>query len=110
MWWIRATTCHAARAGNMPEVDRLIHEPARLRIMSILQGVDEADFNFLLTALGLSKGNLSCHMERLEQAGYIEILKGFRGKIPHTRYRLTKTGRKALQIYWQALDAIRQGE
>ena len=110
MWWIRAATRDVARASSVPEVDRLIHEPARLRIMSILQGVDEVDFNFLLTALGLSKGNLSCHVDRLEQAGYVKVLKGFNGKIPHTRYRMTKTGRKALETYWQALDAIRQGD
>src|SRR4051812_44065633 len=54
------------------ELDRVIHEPARLRIMTVLSGVADADFNFLLSALGLTKGNLSTHAERLERVGYVE--------------------------------------
>ncbi len=91
----------------MPELDRVIHEPARLRILMVLSGAEEADFNFLLTALGMTKGNLSSHMDRLEQAGYVEIQKSFEGKIPHTGYRLTAAGRKALSKYWTELDKIR---
>ena len=91
----------------MSELDRVVHEPARLRILMVLSGADEADFNFLLTALGMTKGNLSSHMDRLEQAGYVEIRKSFEGKIPHTGYRLTPAGRKALSKYWAELDQIR---
>jgi DNA-binding transcriptional ArsR family regulator len=91
----------------MSELDRVIHEPVRLRIMSILSGVDRADFKFMLSTLGLSKGNLASHMDRLEQAGYVEIQKSFNGKMPHTEYSLTDKGRIALVNYWTELDAIR---
>ncbi len=91
----------------MSELDRTIHEPVRLRIMSILSGVDLADFNFMLSALRLSKGNLASHVDKLERAGYLEVRKSFNGKMPHTEYRLTDAGRTALADYWAALDAIR---
>jgi DNA-binding MarR family transcriptional regulator len=91
----------------MTELDRTIHEPARLRILMILSGVDGADFKFLLATLGLTKGNLSAHMARLEEAGYVNVIKSFNGKIPHTDYRLTNGGRKAIAKYWTSLDEIR---
>ena len=91
----------------MSEVDRIIHEPARLRIMTLLSGVDEADFNFFISTLGLTKGNLSTHISRLERAAYVKVRKSFNGKIPHTAYRLTGAGKKALAQYWQTLEAIR---
>ena len=91
----------------MSELDRTIHEPVRLRIMAILTGVDTADFNFMLSTLGLSKGNLACHIDKLERAGYVEVRKSFNGKMPHTEYCLTNAGRSALADYWAALDAIR---
>jgi DNA-binding MarR family transcriptional regulator len=91
----------------MSELDRLIHEPARLRILTILSGVDESDFNFLLNTLGLTKGNLSSHMDRLEKAGYVEVKKSFNGRIPHTDFTITDAGRQALQEYWCEIDAIR---
>ena len=89
------------------DVDRIIHEPARLRILTILSGVDVADFTFLCTTLGLTKGNLSSHMDRLEKAGYIEVRKSFNGKIPHTDYRLTGVGKEKLAEYWLGLEEIR---
>ncbi len=88
--------------------DKIIHEPARLRIMMILSGVESADFNFLLSTLGLSKGNLSRHVEKLELAGYVKINKIFKGKIPNTSYQLTKKGTNALTQYWKNLDVIRR--
>lgn len=91
----------------MADVDRVIHEPARLRILTILTSVDVSDFSFLLTTLGLTKGNLSSHMDKLEKAGYVEIRKGFNGRIPHTEFRITEAGRAALQQYWAEIDAIR---
>ena len=91
----------------MNELDKTLHEPARLRIAMILSGVDVVDFNFLLTALGLTRGNLSSHMDRLEKAGYVAIDKGYNGKIPQTMYRLTDEGRGALGSYWAAIDSIR---
>ena len=91
----------------MKPVDKTLHEPARLRIAMVLSGVDVVDFNFLLTALNLTRGNLSSHMDRLEKAGYVAIDKGYNGKIPRTEYRLTEEGRAALDAYWAAIDHIR---
>jgi DNA-binding transcriptional ArsR family regulator len=89
------------------DVDRVVHEPARLKILMLLSGVDEADFKFLLSTLGMTKGNLSSHMDRLERSGYVEILKGFNGKVTHTRYRVTRSGGEALARYWKEIDEIR---
>ncbi len=91
----------------MTDLDRTIHEPARLRILTILTGVDVSDFNFLLTALGLTKGNLSSHMDKLEKAGYVKVTKSFNGRVPHTEFSITEEGRAALNQYWENLDAIR---
>ncbi len=91
----------------MSELDRVIHEPVRLRIMAILSGVDRADFKFMLSTLGLSKGNLASHVDKLERAGYVEVHKSFLGKVPHTEYSLTAAGRSALDNYWAALDTLR---
>ena len=90
------------------EIDKIIHEPARLRIMMILTGVEQVDFNFLLTTLSLTRGNLSRHMEKLESAAYLKVKKAFNGKVPNTSYRLTKTGEKALANYWEAIEEIRK--
>jgi len=89
------------------ELDPNVHQPTRLRVLMLLSGVDSADFTFLLNALGLTKGNLSSHMTRLEEVGYVEISKTFRDKLPNTSYSLTKKGRSGLAKYWRALDEIR---
>jgi DNA-binding MarR family transcriptional regulator len=89
------------------ELDRIIHEPVRLRIMAMLSGVDTADFKFLVSTLGLSKGNLSSHVDKLEAAGYVRVTKSFNGKITNTQYALTAKGRKALEKHWTALDDLR---
>jgi len=91
----------------MENLDLIIHEPARLRIMMILSSVDKADFNFLLSILEMTKGNLSSHIAQLEKAGYVNVLKSFNGKIPHTSYHLAENGRIALLEYWDTLDKIR---
>ena len=90
------------------EIDKVIHEPVRLRIMMILSGVEQADFNFLLTTLDLTRGNLSRHIEKLEAANYVAVEKSFKGKMPNTSYQITKKGSKALAQYWKDLDAVRQ--
>ncbi len=90
------------------ELDRIVHEPARLRIMMLLSGVESADFGFLLSTLGLTRGNLSRHIEKLESAGFIKVNKTFKGKLPNTSYQLTKKGSKALTQYWENLDVIRR--
>lgn len=89
------------------ELDRVIHEPVRLRIMAMLSGVETADFKFLVSTLGLTKGNLSSHVDKLEQAGYVRVKKTFNGKITNTQYGLTRKGRSALEQHWQQLDRIR---
>lgn len=91
----------------MSELDRTIHEPARLRILTILSGVDVSDFNFLFSTLGLTKGNLSSHMDKLEKAGFVEVRKSFNGRVPHTEFVITEAGRTALNDYWREIDAIR---
>ena len=89
------------------ELDRIIHEPVRLQIMATLGGVDTADFKFLVSTLGLSKGNLSSHVDKLESAGYVQVTKSFNGKITYTQYALTPKGRKALENHWRSLDKLR---
>ena len=91
---------------NITDLDRLIHEPARLAIMSILYAAEEADFLFLLREAGLTKGNLSAHLSRLEEAGYVEIQKTFRGKLPQTVCGLTPAGREAFEGYRKQLKTF----
>ena len=91
----------------MSDLDRTIHEPARLRILTMLSGVDAVDFVFLSNTLGMTKGNLSSHMDKLEKAGFVSVNKTFVGRVPHTEYAITSEGRQALDAYWSALDAIR---
>ena len=81
------------------EIDRLIHEPARLLIMAHLYVVEGADFLYLMNQTGLTFGNMSSHMRRLEEAGYIEVEKAFVDKRPNTRLRLTDAGRRAFENY-----------
>ena len=90
------------------EIDKIIHEPARLRIMMILAGLEQADFTFLATTLSLTRGNLNRHIEKLESAGYLEVKRSFKGKVRNTSYQITQGGSKALAQYWENLDAIRQ--
>ena len=90
----------------MSEVDRIIHEPARLTIVALLSGAREADFLFLQRESGLTKGNLSSHLMKLEEAGYVEIEKTFRGKLPLTLARLTAKGRAAFQGYRKTMNGL----
>jgi len=87
-------------------IDRTIHEPARLIIVAILSAVEEADFLYLLQATGLTRGNLSSHLTRLEAAGYVSIDKSFAGKMPRTIGRLTNEGRDALATYRRQMGAV----
>ena len=83
----------------LADIDRVIHEPARLMIVSLLYLSREADFLWLLRQTELTKGNLSAHLGKLEQAHYVDVEKRFQGKIPQTLYRLTESGRKELEQY-----------
>ncbi len=93
-------------AKRAVELDRVIHEPARLAVMALLYGAEEADFLFLLRESGLTKGNLQSHLARLEESGYIAIDKGFIGKIQHTVCRLTPLGRLAFKRYRSELKEL----
>lgn len=90
----------------MSDLDRVIHEPARLRIVALLSGAKEADFLFLQRETGLTKGNLSSHLVKLEEAGYVQIKKTFRGKIPLTLARLSAQGRSAFQSYRKSMNGL----
>ena len=95
----------------MTELDRVIHEPARLQIVALLAGVKEADFLWLLRESALTKGNLSSHLAKLEEAGYVEVEKTYRGKIPMTVLRLTRQGGVAFESYKRRMNGLlRRGE
>jgi DNA-binding transcriptional ArsR family regulator len=91
---------------DLTGVDRLIHEPARLMIMALLYGVEQADFLYILHETSLTKGNLSSHLSKLEEAGYLEIEKTYRGKIPLTLLCLTTAGRTAFEGYREQLKGL----
>lgn len=91
---------------NLSGLDRVIHEPARLMLVALLSSVESADFLFLLKESGLTKGNLSVHLSRLEEVGYLQVDKTFQGKIPHTEYSLTAQGKTAFNEYRKKLDSI----
>ena len=85
------------------ELDRVIHEPGRLMLVALLSAVESSDFLYLQHETGMNKGTLSSHLSKLEEAGYVEISKTYRGKVPQTLLRLTKPGRKAFEQYRRKL-------
>jgi DNA-binding transcriptional ArsR family regulator len=87
-------------------IDRLIHEPARLMILALLYVVESGDFTFLMRQTGLTWGNLSSHLSKLEDAGYVQIEKEFVGKKPHTMLRLTDEGRAAFREYRRSMKQV----
>lgn len=91
------------------EIDRLIHEPARFSIMANLYVVEEADFLFLSRRIGLTRGNLSAHMRKLEEGDYIEVRKGFMGRRPHTVLAITEKGQEAFKNYISDIKNALQG-
>ncbi len=96
----------SADLRKINDLDRLIHEPARLMILTILAAVDSADFLYLERETGLTRGNLSAHLSKLEDAGYVRIEKTFKGKLPLTVCRLTAAGQKAFAAYRRQLKHI----
>ena len=96
---MKPSDSEGVNAKAFADIDRLVHEPARLTILVVLHAVECADFLFLLRQTGLTRGNLSSHMSKLEDAGYIEVSKEFVDKIPRTLLRLTSQGKKAIQTY-----------
>jgi DNA-binding MarR family transcriptional regulator len=88
-------------------LDRLIHEPGRLAILTVLSSVKSADFVFLQRTTGLTKGNLSSHLTKLEEAGLVRIEKRFVLKKPNTNVELTKIGRERIAEHWDRLDRLK---
>jgi DNA-binding MarR family transcriptional regulator len=89
-------------------LDRLIHEPARLAILTVLSSVQSADFTFLQRTTGLTKGNLSSHLTRLEQAGLVQIRKTFVRKKPNTSVALTPVGKQRVAHHWDQLERLKR--
>jgi len=87
------------------ELNPLLHSELRLAVMSILLGVESADFVYLREQTGATAGNLSVQLDKLAKAGYITVEKGFRGKMPHTVCRMTDAGRDAFAEYADALKS-----
>lgn len=88
-------------------LDRLIHEPGRLAILTVLSSVIDADFVFLQRTTGLTKGNLSSHLTKLEEAGLVEIEKRFVRKRPNTNVSLTALGRRRIAHHWEQLERLK---
>jgi DNA-binding MarR family transcriptional regulator len=94
---------------HLSALNRLVHEPARLAILTALSACEEADFLFLLNVTGLTKGNLSSHLSKLEQANLVLIRKAFEDRRPVTYVRLTDEGHAGLAEYWDRIDEVRKG-
>jgi DNA-binding transcriptional ArsR family regulator len=92
---------------NTPVLDKLVHEPGRLAILTVLSAVQSADFLFLQRATGLTKGNLSSHLTKLEEAGLVVIEKSFVRRKPHTDVAITDAGRERTAAHWAQLERLR---
>jgi DNA-binding MarR family transcriptional regulator len=91
---------------ELPELDPVVHGKLRLAVLSLLVGVEEADFTWLRDKTGSTDGNLGAQMQKLEEAGYVAMQKRFAGRKPQTLYRMTPAGRKALAKYVSALKQL----
>jgi len=92
--------------SEIMNIDRLVHSPARLSILTYLSVVEEGDAVYLLNQTGLTWGNLSANVTRLQEAGYIEVVKEFKDRKPHTLLKLTDRGRKAFQGYQNKMKEL----
>jgi len=90
------------------EINRLIHEPVRLKVLAFLSLLESADFTFLVSRLDLTMGNLSAHISKLQEAGYVEVKKGYKDNRPQTMISLSEAGRYAFQEYRQQMLQILQ--
>ena len=97
---------------ELSTLDRMVHEPARLAILTALSSCETADFVFLQSLTGLTHGNLGNHLTKLKNAGLIEIakstIKGKKGRIPQTCVRLTGDGRRTIDEHWKRLEELRK--
>ena len=92
--------------ASLVEIDQLVHQPARLSILVLLYVVESASFLYVARQTGLTRGNLSAHVSKLEAGGYVAVEKEFVEKIPHTLLSLTPAGREALRAYWQRMKQV----
>jgi len=92
--------------GALVDLDRVVHEPARLMILALLYVLESSDFLFILRQTRLTQGNLSSHLAKLEDAGYVEVEKKFEGKRPTTSLRLTEAGRAAFKNYRRRMEHL----
>ena len=92
--------------SEIVNIDRLVHSPARLSILTYLSVVEEGDAVYLLNQTGLTWGNLSANVTRLQEAGYIEVVKEFKDKKPHTLLKLTDRGRRAFHDYQNKMKGL----
>jgi DNA-binding MarR family transcriptional regulator len=95
-----------AELHALADLDHIIHAPARLMVLTYLYVVESADYVFLMRLTGLTWGNLSAHLGKLEEAGYVAIHKEFRGKKPHSTIRLTRQGRAAFRAYKSSMQQV----
>jgi DNA-binding transcriptional ArsR family regulator len=93
---------------QLANLDRRVHDPARLAILTALSACERADFLFLLRITSLTKGNLSSHLSKLEEAGLVEIEKRFVDKKTQTLVRLSDGGRQAIEGYWKEMEELRE--
>ena len=93
-------------AKAVASLDKVMHEPARLSVVACLSVVDEADFVFLQSQTGMTGGNLSSHVKKLEQAGYISMRKEFQDSKPRTSFSLTGDGRQAFTLYLESMRSL----
>jgi DNA-binding MarR family transcriptional regulator len=103
---VSAQSTDPVKLHPLADIDQVIHTPARLMVLTYLYVVESADFVFLMRQTGLTWGNLSTHLTKLEGAGYIAIDKEFRGKKPHTIIRLTDQGRAAFREYKKSMQQV----
>ena len=94
---------------DLANLDRLIHEPARLSILTALSACQGADFLFLQRLTGLTAGNLSSHLNKLQEAGLLQVEKAFIGKRPNTNVQITEKGLQAVDSHWKRLEELRKG-
>ena len=103
-----STSAKEGLKGRVEEIDKLVHEPARLLLMAHLYVVDQADFVFIIDQTGLTAGNVSSHMKKLIGAGYVDQEKAFVANRPQTTYSLSKEGRRAFDAYRNNIEEILQ--
>jgi DNA-binding MarR family transcriptional regulator len=92
---------------EMSALDRLVHEPARLAILTALAACRACDFTFLQSLTGLTRGNLSNHLQKLQEGQLLQLEKGFKGLVPQTMIRLTPKGRASIERHWRRLKELR---